>query len=51
LDVVRKGYCSDKEVDIQFRAIREDEERWGLELSAAQESLNNVSSVTDAIVN
>jgi DNA invertase Pin-like site-specific DNA recombinase len=51
LHVVRKGFCSDKEVDIQFRAIREDEERWESELSAAQESLNNISSVTDAIVN
>ena len=49
LTVIRKGYVTEAEADLQFRAIREDRERWAEELARAAASRTNMEAACTAI--
>jgi len=49
LTAVRKGWASDDDANLQFRAIKADEEQWQLELARADSIRANIDIVQDAI--
>ena len=49
LTALRKAYGSEAELDLQFRAIKADQEQWGLELARAEAVRANINKILDSI--
>jgi two-component SAPR family response regulator len=51
LTAIRKGYATEAEAELQFKAIMADEEQWEEELAAAEAIESNTEAVQEGILN